>query len=114
MHTLTSAHVASLTNSEIVEQSDLGSIWRLTADNFGILKGLSIKRLLINSGAMRTPHWHANANELTYCVSGTALVSVLDTGSTFASFVVRAPATCFTSTPVRWLDSIGGRNTGLI
>jgi oxalate decarboxylase len=39
---------------------------------------------------MRTPHWHANANELTYCVSGTALVSVLDTGSRFASFVVRA------------------------
>jgi oxalate decarboxylase len=39
---------------------------------------------------MRTPHWHANANELTYCVSGTALVSVLDTGSRFASFVVRS------------------------
>ena len=39
MHTLTSAHVASLTNSEIVEESDLGSIRRLTADNFGILQG---------------------------------------------------------------------------
>jgi oxalate decarboxylase len=90
MHTLTSAHVASLTNSEIVEESDLGSIRRLTADNFGILQGLSIKRLLVNPGAMRTPHWHANANELTYCVSGSALVSVLDTGNKFASFVVRA------------------------
>jgi oxalate decarboxylase len=39
---------------------------------------------------MRTPHWHANANELTYCVSGTSLVSVLDTGSRFATFVVSA------------------------
>ncbi len=29
---------------------------------------------------MRTPHWHANATELTYCVSGTALVSILDDG----------------------------------
>ena len=46
--------------------------------------------MLINPGGMRTPHWHANANELTYCVSGTALVSVLDTGSRFASFVVSA------------------------
>jgi oxalate decarboxylase len=85
-----SAHVASLTDGETVEESDLGSIRRLTADVFPILKGLSIKRLLINPGVMRTPHWHANANELTYCVSGTALVSVLDTGSRFASFVVRA------------------------
>jgi oxalate decarboxylase len=89
MLTQTSTHVASLTDGEIVEASNLGSIRRLTADNFPILKGLSIKRLLINPGAMRTPHWHANANELTYCVSGIALVSVLDTGSRFASFVVR-------------------------
>jgi oxalate decarboxylase len=90
MLTQTSTHVASLTDSEIVEESDLGSIRRLTADNFPILNRMSIKRLLINPGAMRTPHWHANANELTYCVSGTALVSVLDTGSQFSSFVVRA------------------------
>jgi oxalate decarboxylase len=90
MLTQISKHVASLTEGEIVEESDLGSIRRLTADVFPILKGLSIKRLLINPGAMRTPHWHANANELTYCVSGTALVSVLDNGSQFASFVVRA------------------------
>jgi oxalate decarboxylase len=90
MLTQTSTHAASLIDGEIVEESDLGSIRRLTADNFPILKGMSIKRLLISPGAMRTPHWHANANELTYCVAGTALVSVLDTGSRFSSFVVRA------------------------
>ncbi|ORA11058.1 cupin domain-containing protein [Mycobacterium asiaticum] len=90
MLTTTSTHVTSLTNSSLAEESDLGSIHRLTADNFPILTGLSIKRLLLNPGAMRTPHWHANANELTYCVAGSALVSVLDTGSRFASFVVNA------------------------
>jgi oxalate decarboxylase len=83
-------HATSLWEGEIVEESELGSLRRLTADNFPILRGMSIKRLLINPGAMRTPHWHANANELTYCVSGTSLVSVLDTGSRFASFVVHA------------------------
>jgi oxalate decarboxylase len=86
----TSIHATSLWEGEIVEESDLGSIRRVTADNFPILQGMSIKRVLINPGALRTPHWHANANELTYCVSGTSLVSVLDTGSRFASFVVRA------------------------
>jgi oxalate decarboxylase len=83
-------HATSLTNGEGVEQSELGSITRVTADTFPILNGLSIKRVVINPGAMRTPHWHANANELTYCVSGTALVSVLDDGSQFSSFVVTA------------------------
>src|SRR5690242_9535825 len=85
-----SSHTMSLLEGEMVEQSDLGFIQRLTADNFPILNGLSIKRLVINPGAMRTPHWHANANELTYCISGTALVTVLDTGSQFASFTISA------------------------
>jgi len=77
-----------LTDGAIVEQSDLGSITRVTADTFPILRGMSAKRVVINPGAMRTPHWHANANELTYCVSGTALVSVLDSYSKFSSFTI--------------------------
>ena len=72
-----SVHSASLLDGEVVEENDFGSMRRITADNLPILNRLSIKRVLLNRGAMRTPHWHANANELTYCVSGTALVSVL-------------------------------------
>ncbi|MBJ7464868.1 MAG: cupin domain-containing protein, partial [Mycolicibacterium sp.] len=85
-----SPHAISLIGSDDVEQSDLGSIHRVTADNFPILRGLSMKRLVLNPGAMRTPHWHANANELTYCVSGTALVSILDDHSRFSTFVLTA------------------------
>ena len=85
-----SSHTLSLLDGEIVEESALGSMRRVTADNLPILKGLSIKRVLLNPGTMRTPHWHANANELTYCVSGTALVSILDDGSKFSTFIVTA------------------------
>ncbi|OFJ51225.1 cupin domain-containing protein [Mycolicibacterium grossiae] len=85
-----SAHTASLHDGEIVEESDLGSMRRVTADTLPILRNLSIKRVLLNPGAMRTPHWHANANELTYCVSGTALVSMLDDHSRFSTFVITA------------------------
>ncbi|MDT5302125.1 MAG: oxalate decarboxylase [Mycobacterium sp.] len=81
-------HVTSLSRGQTVEESDFGSITRVTADDFPILSGMSIKRIVLNPAAMRTPHWHANANELTYCVSGTSLVSVLDTDSRFASFTV--------------------------
>ena len=85
-----STHSVSLLDGEIVEENDFGSIRRVTADNFPILAGMSIKRIVINPGAMRTPHWHANCNELTYCVAGTSLVSVLDNGSRFASFTISA------------------------
>src|SRR5262249_50985843 len=84
-----SLHAVSLWEGEVVEESEFGSMRRVTVANLPILKRLSIKRVLINPGGMRTPHWHANANELTYCVSGTALVSVLDNGSQFSSFVIR-------------------------
>jgi oxalate decarboxylase len=85
-----SRHVTSLTGGDVIEESDLGTITRITADELPILSGMSIKRIVLNPGAMRTPHWHANANELTYCVSGTSLVSVLDTYGKFASFTVGA------------------------
>jgi oxalate decarboxylase len=87
---MTTRHATSLTNGEIVEENGLGSIRRVTADTFPALSGMSIKRIVLNPGAMRTPHWHANANELTYCVSGTSFVSVLDSYSRFSSFTVSA------------------------
>src|SRR6478752_1597545 len=87
---MATTHATSLSNGELVEENDLGSIRRVTADSLPILSGMSIKRIVINPGAMRTPHWHADCNELTYCVSGTSLVSVLDTYSKFSSFTVGA------------------------
>ena len=70
--------------------SELGSITAVTAETFPILKNLSIKRLVLAPGTIREPHWHANANELTYCISGTVLVSVLDTGSVVSAFTIEA------------------------
>jgi oxalate decarboxylase len=87
---MTSPHATSLRNGEIVEENDLGSIRRVTADTLPILSGMSIKRIVINPGAMRTPHWHADCNELTYCISGTSFVSVLDSYSRVSSFTVSA------------------------
>ena len=39
---MTTRHVTSLTNGEIVEENDLGSIRRVTADTLPILSGISI------------------------------------------------------------------------
>ena len=64
-----SRHVRSLLTADRVHDSALGSITRLTADEFPILDRMSIKRLVLEPGSIREPHWHANANELTYCLS---------------------------------------------
>jgi len=85
-----SPHVRKLAAAEAQHASELGSIHRLSRDNFPILERISIKRLVLEPGAIREPHWHANADELTYCVAGKLLVSVLDNADVFAAFTLGA------------------------
>ena len=85
-----SRHSASLPNAKAYYDTELGSLRRVTAEDLPILKNLSIKRLVLAPGAMREPHWHANANELTYCIRGKALVSVLDNGVKFSNFTIES------------------------
>lgn len=88
--TSVSRHVRSLRGAPAQHSSELGSIQRLTKAAFPILERISIKRLVIEPGAIREPHWHANADELTYCLTGEVLVSTLDNADVFATFTVSA------------------------
>jgi len=81
-----SRHVASLTAAAPLFESELGSVRQVCAEQLPIMRRLSVKRLLLAPGSIREPHWHANADELTYCLAGELLVSVLDDGSSFSSF----------------------------
>ena len=85
-----SKHTTSLRAAKPFYDTELGSIQRLTAQELPILKNLSIKRLILAPGSIREPHWHANANELTYCLQGKLLVSILDTGNEFSNFTLEA------------------------
>jgi oxalate decarboxylase len=85
-----SPHVFNLKDAKPFFESELGSLQRVTVDELPILKNLSLKRLVLAPKAIREPHWHANANELTYCLSGKVLVSVLDNLSQYASFIIEA------------------------
>lgn len=86
----TSRHVRSLIRSDISYEGDLGSVRGVDAGNFPLLRGMSMRRLVLAPGVVREPHWHANADELAYCVSGEVLVSLLDTGDVFGSFTIGA------------------------
>lgn len=85
-----SPHVRSLRDGQGRHQSDLGSIHALTKENFAVLERISIRRLVLEPGAVREPHWHANADELTYCLAGDVLVSALDNADVFATFTIGA------------------------
>jgi oxalate decarboxylase len=84
-----SRHVVSLTDQQPRFTGPLGSIAHVDAMNFGMLKRLSIRRLLLEKDGLREPHWHANAHELGYVVRGEALVTIAGNHSTRDSFVVR-------------------------
>jgi oxalate decarboxylase len=50
--TTRSTHTTSLLSGDVVEENDFGSMRRITVDNLPILKNLSIKRVLLNPGAI--------------------------------------------------------------
>src|SRR5918912_4213642 len=58
------------------------------ADNFNILKDMSLYLLNLDSGGVREPHWHPNAAELSYCLSGSALMTIFSPGAGHSTFPV--------------------------
>jgi len=78
--------------SEITPQlsTPFGTKTQAKKSNFPILKGLSLYRLMINAGCFREAHWHANADELGYCLSGTARITIFASGNVHARFSIRA------------------------
>jgi len=84
----TSPHVGALVGVEPAFANEFGSITELTAASLPILDGLSIKRIVLEPGAIREPQWNVNANQIAYVAAGTVLVSILGNVDSFASFVV--------------------------
>ncbi|MGI8329768.1 cupin domain-containing protein [Actinomadura scrupuli] len=86
----TSPHVTSLATAPPLFENEMGSVTLVDSAAFPILSRLSIKRVVLEPGAIREPQWNVNANQLGYCLSGTALVSILGDADVFSSFVVSA------------------------
>jgi len=62
------SHALSLNQSSFRIKLEYGSITALTSNEFPILKRLSIQRLVLAPFTVLEPYWHANANQLTYCL----------------------------------------------
>ena len=77
---------------------------RLAIDASPILRGLSLYRAALKPLGLREPHWHPNANELTYCLTGEALVTIFRNGSIHTRFRY-GRAKCFSSHPAIFITS---------
>jgi len=108
-------HTFNLAGSKPIFSSELGSIQQVTATQFPILKNLSMERLILVPGAIREPHWLANANELSYCITGNVLVSILDTGNVFASFTLTEGEMFYVeSGSIHHIENVGDTDATLI
>lgn len=70
------------------DKSAMGYRLKATKSNFPSLQGMSFYKLVMQPRAVREPHWHANADELGYCLKGTLLVSFYGNRNLKESFVV--------------------------
>lgn len=57
---------------------------------FPVLKNLAASYLLIQPKGFRAPHWHPNANELSYIEEGKALLTVFGVGNAHHTFLLEA------------------------
>jgi oxalate decarboxylase len=63
-----------------------GSVALGDANSFPILRGLALYSLKLKPGGIREPHWHPNAAEFDYVISGKARMTIFspdDIGNTF-------------------------------
>jgi oxalate decarboxylase len=66
-----------------------GTRTMINQNNFPILKGMALYVLQLDIGGVREPHWHPNAAELSYCLSGNAVMTIFSPGSGHDTFTVR-------------------------
>lgn len=88
-------HLLSLHKSGPQESFKGGYRLKATKSTFPVLQGMSFYKLVLHPNGMREPHWHANADELGYCLKGKLLISFYANGNRKENFIISAGETFF-------------------
>ena len=72
------------------DKSEGGYRTRATKSNFPALQNMSFYKLTLHIKSIREPHWHANADELGYCLKGKLLVSIYGNQNLKETFVIES------------------------
>ncbi|MBX7067386.1 MAG: cupin domain-containing protein [Parachlamydiales bacterium] len=88
---------------------------RATKSSFPVLQGMSFYKLALHSRAVREPHWHANADELGYCLQGNLLVSIYGNRNMRESFLVcEGEAFFIPSGALHAIENVGKKTAEII
>jgi oxalate decarboxylase len=90
-------YLFDLANSEPVLTKPSGTVQAAYQGSFPIVTGQNAATVLVvlQKGGIREPHWHPNAWEFDYCISGTARMSVVAPGNQWQSFDVKVGQVVF-------------------
>ena len=110
-----SEHVFHLANTEPQVSNEFGGRAQAAAADFPILERMSLARLTLAAAGFREPHWHANANELAYCVQGDLLVTVFADSNRHSVFTISAGQMFFVpSGALHAIENVGDAEAELI
>lgn len=75
-----SDHAYTVEASPARVERDGGVRVDVTADQLPLLDGMALATLRLEPGSVREPHWHPNAAELSYCIEGSATMTIVESG----------------------------------
>ena len=83
-----STHIFDLDAAKPQFHSPTGSRTIMNANNFPILAGMGANLLRLERGGVHEPHWHPNAAELSYCISGNAKMTIFSPNAIRDTFTI--------------------------
>lgn len=104
----TSSYVRSLADATSTVSSRAVAVRPLSGKSALSLGYMAMKHVLLAPGTVRGPHWHEDASELVFCLSGTVLVSILGDGNACESIVISSGAMVyFASGALQTIENVG-------
>ena len=97
------------------DKSEGGYRIRVTKSNFPALQGMSFYKLVLHKKCIREPHWHANADELGYCLKGKLLISIYGNKNAKETFLINEGGAFFIpSGSLHSIENIGNDTAEVI
>lgn len=112
---MSSAQTFNLDGAKPQFQNASGSRTLMNADNFPLLTGIGAALVRLQKGGVREPHWHANAAELSYCITGNARMTIYSSNASQDIFTISPGQLTFVPKGY-WhdLENIGNEEVKLI
>lgn len=88
-------HLLHLGNLKPQKTGEGGTRADGNVNHLPVLKGISLSLLTLEPNAFREPHWHPNANELSYCLEGTGKMTLFSPGSSHDTFTLEPGCLAF-------------------